>query len=347
MNSGHGTGTLLTLAGFFGVLSLFAVGGGNSAVPEMHRFVVDVQHWLTDRQFADSFALAQLTPGPNIIIVTLIGYHVAGVVGALITTLAMCGPPALFAFFVGNASDRFKGKTWHSVLSRALVPVTIGLTAASAAIIAATAGYNWMSIAITLGTALVAYFVPRASAVDVRHRGRARHERPALSGSRDLARAPSLFHAAHFRGWKQRHMDKNARLNAMAQWMWDARRRRLPYRNLPDDLRPASIAEAYAAQEAYYRLAEPVYGAVAGAKIATTTKVMQQLMGITHPCGGAIFARTIHASPARLRYADFVNLRIESEIALKLGADLPASGAPWTRDNRDAGGGGRSCPPSS
>ncbi len=127
-------------------------------------------------------------------------------------------------------------------------------------------------------------------------------------------------------------MDNGARLNAMARWMWDAHRQRLPYRNLPDELRPVSIAEAYAAQEAYYRLAEPVYGPVAGAKIATTTKVMQQLMGITHPCGGAIFARTIHASPARLRTADFVNLRIESEIALKLGGDLPASGAPWTRE---------------
>jgi len=127
-------------------------------------------------------------------------------------------------------------------------------------------------------------------------------------------------------------MDTNARLTAMARSMWDARQRRLPYRDLPDDLRPASIAEAYAAQEAYYRLAEPVYGAVAGAKIATTTKVMQRLMGIDHPCGGAIFARTIHASPARVRKADFVNMRLESEIALSLGAALPASAAPWTRE---------------
>jgi 2-oxo-3-hexenedioate decarboxylase/2-keto-4-pentenoate hydratase len=126
-------------------------------------------------------------------------------------------------------------------------------------------------------------------------------------------------------------MADDARLRAMADWMWQARARRQPYRNLPVDLRPASIAEAYAAQEVYYRLAEPTYGAVAGAKIATTTKVMQQLMGIDHPCGGAIFSRTIHRSPATLRAADFVNLRIESEIALELGADLPASGAPWTR----------------
>src|SRR5579862_10030739 len=106
-------------------------------------------------------------------------------------------------------------------------------------------------------------------------------------------------------------MDDN-RLNAMAQWMWEARRRRLPYRNLPDALRPASIAEAYAAQEVYYLLAEPVYGPVGGAKIATTTKVMQELMGIDHACGGAIFARTIHHSPVTVRAADFVNLRIES-----------------------------------
>ena len=127
-------------------------------------------------------------------------------------------------------------------------------------------------------------------------------------------------------------MNANARLDAMARWMWDARQRRQPYRNLPDELRPGSIDEAYAAQEFYYRVAEPIYGVVGGAKIATTTKVMQQLMGITHPCGGAIFARTIHESPARVRTADFVNLRIESEIALKLGAGLPASGAPWTPD---------------
>jgi 2-keto-4-pentenoate hydratase len=127
-------------------------------------------------------------------------------------------------------------------------------------------------------------------------------------------------------------MDKSDRLDAMARWMWDARQRHLPFRNLPDELRPASIDEAYAAQEVYYRLAEPLYGAVGGAKVATTTKVMQQLMGIAHPCGGAIFARTIHTSPANLRTTDFVNLRIESEIALELGADLPASSAPWTRE---------------
>jgi 2-keto-4-pentenoate hydratase len=125
----------------------------------------------------------------------------------------------------------------------------------------------------------------------------------------------------------------DARLDAMARHMWDARRARHNFANLPDSLKPASIAEAYAAQEVYHRLAEPVYGPVGGVKVATTTKVMQQLMGITHPCGGAIFARTIHASPARIAKADFVNLRVESEIALKLGKDMPVSQAPWDAES--------------
>src|SRR5436305_125228 len=124
-----------------------------------------------------------------------------------------------------------------------------------------------------------------------------------------------------------------SQLDAMAQHMWDARRARQNYANLPEALKPGSIAEAYEAQEVYHRLVEPVYGPVGGVKVATTTKVMQQLMGITHPCGGAIFARTIHASPARIAKSDFINLRIESEIALKLGQDMPAAKAPWTAES--------------
>ena len=57
----------------FALMSLFAVGGANSAIPEMHRVAVDVQHWMTDQKFADIFAISQLSPGPNVLIVTLIG----------------------------------------------------------------------------------------------------------------------------------------------------------------------------------------------------------------------------------------------------------------------------------
>ncbi len=153
------SGSLFTLAAFFAVTSLFAVGGGNAVIPEMHRYAVEVQHWLSDRQFADSFALAQLTPGPNLIIVTLIGYHVAGVAGAVVATLAMCGPTSVLAFIVGRASQRFTGAAWHSALSRGLVPVTIGLTASSAIVIVSLADSSWVAAAITLGTACIALFM--------------------------------------------------------------------------------------------------------------------------------------------------------------------------------------------
>jgi chromate transporter len=152
-------GNLLTLAGFFALMSLFAIGGANSAVPEMHRYAVDVKHWLTDTQFADTFALAQVTPGPNVIIVTLIGYHVAGLVGALVATLAMCGPTCLFAFFIGRTFDRFRGAPWHGALAGGLIPVTLGLTAASATVVATAADYNWIGVAISLAAALIAYWV--------------------------------------------------------------------------------------------------------------------------------------------------------------------------------------------
>ena len=104
---------LIALAGYFALLSLFAVGGANAAIPEMHRIAVEVMHWMSDRQFADSFAISQVSPGPNIIIVTLIGYHVAGLAGAAVATAAMCGPTCVLAFVVARTWDRFKEARWR------------------------------------------------------------------------------------------------------------------------------------------------------------------------------------------------------------------------------------------
>jgi chromate transporter len=152
-------GTLGALAGYFALMSLFAVGGANSAVPEMHRLAVEVKEWMTDRQFTDMFALAQVTPGPNVMIVTLIGFHVAGLTGAVITTLAMCGPTCLFAFFVGRTFERFKDAPWQGALRRGLVPVSVGLTASSATVVATAADDSWIAAAISLATAAIAFWM--------------------------------------------------------------------------------------------------------------------------------------------------------------------------------------------
>ena len=103
---------LATLIWTFGLMSLFAVGGANAAIPEMHRIAVDVQHWMTDRQFADIYAISQLSPGPNVLIVTLIGYTVAGFTGALAATLAMCVPTAVLAYYVSGLLRRSTKSPW-------------------------------------------------------------------------------------------------------------------------------------------------------------------------------------------------------------------------------------------
>ena len=113
---------LIALAGYFALLSLFAVGGANAAIPEMHRIAVEVMHWMSDRQFADSFAISQVSPGPNIIIVTLIGYHVAGLAGAAVATAAYrvlvnIVPAQLFCYHLTRAKglDVEKPRTLRKV----------------------------------------------------------------------------------------------------------------------------------------------------------------------------------------------------------------------------------------
>jgi chromate transporter len=103
------------------------------------------------------FAIAQVTPGPNVIIVTLIGYHVAGLLGALVTTLAMCGPTCVVAFYVGDAWERFKDAPWRAAIQAGLLPISIGLIAASAFVVASVAAHNFMAVSVVLATAVVSY----------------------------------------------------------------------------------------------------------------------------------------------------------------------------------------------
>jgi len=148
---------IATLVWTFGLMSLFAVGGANSAIPEMHRIAVDVHHWMTDKQFADVFAISQLSPGPNVLIVTLIGYSVAGIFGALAATLAMCGPTAVLAYYVSRLLARSSGSRWPAIIQAALVPLSIGLMGASALILALTSDGNWIAALITVTAAALAF----------------------------------------------------------------------------------------------------------------------------------------------------------------------------------------------
>jgi len=147
---------LFAIAVTFATMSLFAVGGVNSAIPEMHRVAVEVRHWLTDRQFADVYAISQLSPGPNVLIVTLIGYSVAGIAGALVATLAMCLPTAILALFVSRFLTRSSKARWPAILQAALVPLSIGLMGASGFILARTSDRTLVAALVTVAAAVLA-----------------------------------------------------------------------------------------------------------------------------------------------------------------------------------------------
>jgi 2-keto-4-pentenoate hydratase len=121
-----------------------------------------------------------------------------------------------------------------------------------------------------------------------------------------------------------------------ARFLDEAHRARARYPNLPEAIAPRNFDDAYAAQEALCALWLPRLGPIAGRKIAVTTKIMQELMGIDHPCGGNIFSSRMHASPATIKKADYVNVRVECELAVRLGRDLPKQAEPYTRESARA-----------
>lgn len=151
-------GTLLAVGLHFALLSVLAVGGGNAVLPEIHRLAVEVEQWMTDRQFADLFAIAQAAPGPNFLISTLIGYQVAGWAGAVLATLGMCGPSCVLAVYVSKTWERFRYARWRIATQNGLIPVSVGLIGASGIIVAQAADHALLAYMVTAVTAAITYF---------------------------------------------------------------------------------------------------------------------------------------------------------------------------------------------
>jgi len=147
--------TLLELVLVFAPLSLVAVGGANVVLPDIHRQVVQVYGWMTDADFADLFALAQAAPGPNVLVVSLIGWKVAGWTGALVAILAMCLPSSVLAYGMARAWRRFRDAPWRRPVQAGLAPITIGLVLASAAVLAGAADASPLAYAITAATTVL------------------------------------------------------------------------------------------------------------------------------------------------------------------------------------------------
>ena len=149
---------LVEMAVRFASLSLVAIGGINAIVPEIHRLVVDVEGWMTSVEFSELFALAQLAPGPNAMVVALVGWKVAGVVGAVVATIAACGPSSVACYIAWHWADRLRQSRVRAIIQRALAPLAIGLILASGYTLALGADHSPGAFALTaLATAALAF----------------------------------------------------------------------------------------------------------------------------------------------------------------------------------------------
>lgn len=141
----------------FGLMAFLAIGGANAVVPEMHRQVVEIEGWMSNGEFAALFAIANAAPGPNVLIVTLIGWHVAGIAGALVATVAMVGPTSILTYGVFRVWDRFRGAPWRRPVQNGLAAVTVGLVAVTAFLLTQAADTNWATAGLTAATAILSY----------------------------------------------------------------------------------------------------------------------------------------------------------------------------------------------
>ena len=132
------------LLAVFAPLSFLTVGGGQSILSDMHRQAVQVHAWMDDGEFLDLFALSRITPGPGSLLVTLVGWHVAGLAGALVASAAIFLPCSVLVYGLAHLWSRYKTRPWIRAIEAGLVPVAAGMIlAASATVLRAAEGGPW------------------------------------------------------------------------------------------------------------------------------------------------------------------------------------------------------------
>jgi len=143
---------LWAIARTFVPLSLVAIGGANAILPGIHHQVVDRLGWMDSATFANLFAIAQAAPGPNALVVSLIGWHMAGLAGLLVASLAMFAPTSVMALAVGRLVKRMADVHLLQVIQAGLVPIAVGLMLASGIVITRAADRGWLTATITAAT---------------------------------------------------------------------------------------------------------------------------------------------------------------------------------------------------
>lgn len=173
--TGFGYGNLLDLLGCFVTLSLLSVGGAITTVPEMHRYLVAQNPWLTDSQFSASIALAQAAPGPNVMFVAVLGWNVGMASGggpangplpwalaAAAMAVSMVGiiiPSTTLTFFAARWGQRNRERAEVRAFKQSMAPVVIALLVATGWLLTASHGNGLQAPLLWLLTVVSALLV--------------------------------------------------------------------------------------------------------------------------------------------------------------------------------------------
>ena len=166
----------LSLFNHFASLSLLAVGGAITTAPDMHRYLVDETHWLSDAQFTSSIALAQAAPGPNILFVALMGWNVglnaaAGLgggwasaalasLGVVVSMVGIMLPSSILTYTATRWAHQHREKRGIRAFKSGMAPIVIALLLATAWLL--TASHNqptrdWPLYVLTALTTVVVW----------------------------------------------------------------------------------------------------------------------------------------------------------------------------------------------
>ena len=141
-------GLLFTLSAIFLRIGTVTFGGGLVMVPLIESEVVNNHHWLTHQEFADAFALGQITPGPVLITASFVGYRVAGTLGALVATISIFLPAFVMTIAAASSLRRFRNNEQVQAFLRGVAPAVVGLLVAAALSVGRAGIHSWVGLSI-------------------------------------------------------------------------------------------------------------------------------------------------------------------------------------------------------
>lgn len=148
-----GVAPLLALLGHFVLWSLLSIGGAIGLLPDMHRYLVVEQHWVSNAQFSSALALGQAVPGPNMVLFSaLLGWTIHGPVGMLLATVGLVLPSSFIAMGYFRYSRIHHDRRWVRAMREGMAPITVGLLLSSGWLLARSDATSWPRAALVAAT---------------------------------------------------------------------------------------------------------------------------------------------------------------------------------------------------